>query len=39
MRVLAATRSRDAERQLSQPTLTPAEFAAKWQGVTTTEAL
>jgi hypothetical protein len=23
--------------QLSQPTLTPAEFAAKWRGVTTTE--
>jgi len=27
---------REAEL-LSQPTLTPAEFAAKWQGVTTTE--
>jgi hypothetical protein len=25
------------EEPLNQPTLTPAEFAAKWQGVTTTE--
>jgi hypothetical protein len=36
MRVLAATRSRDAEGQLSQPTLTPADFAAKKRGVSTT---
>ena len=37
MRVLPATRSPDAEGLLSQPTLTPAEFSAKWRGVTTTE--
>ena len=36
--LLTATRSqRHPEAQLSQPTLTPAAFAAKWRVVTTTE--